>query len=692
MDFDYFTSVVRSDDETFLESVNYNPVQQNKTPSKLIPDTFHDERIKNVMRQEISSYEFKMLVIELLLGLVQSENVSQQIVDHHQLVCSQTLNFSLETLCSLQFGSAVNSAKLPQLKCCLSRLLLSSLEKVLVPPEMTQIALQKGVLPVMLRLAEDILRKNTVDKVKLIRDPDESGMTNEYIFGIVYGVITVVHCFLVQNSSGEKLDQFLTLFHQFGNSVNGRLIDKTVTLILSFSEVSVKKSLDRAKKIILLVSQLITALKRTRTKIVHARQCKRNRHRQCLSKAATQHHDNAFGCVYTATILASGTQQNCSVSSLFMTLTRFLTEDMDSDIVIQTLQLMTSCGMCCCFPPLVALKKIVKLIQSTDQRIRSCGLVLLERMFYKQMGAFEEFSCCELCAKNAQIENFEDLSKSSSSGAYASTKLSLEHMQSKWSCFGLFKDLLLSSDHRIAVLIGSHLLKIIPQCKLVVKKEILFTVFYPVFLKARERRSQTNLEIDKLLILTCLSVFTNLLRRVRMVEQFIEEKAMDHILELLQDKDTMKLCCSIIEIIIITKVWKIERSKYESDDLKRLFFSSIVNINEFNFLLEEICLNSEKCLTMVYEEGEEGLNTLSLTDRITCTNGSLVFDSLDCYNQYSQLLVSLTCLWKMLANLSLFSPLVRQSVQERTTTVLTLQLMMSILNRLSKTTLIKGKR
>ncbi|XP_054259566.1 lysosomal-trafficking regulator isoform X2 [Macrosteles quadrilineatus] len=688
MDFDYFTTVVRSDDEPPMENITIKPVHNRKSSTKQTPEDFCDVRIQDVMKQTINSFEFKMLLTELLSALVKSENVSQQISSNHQSVCLQTLNFSLETLCSLQFGSDVPSKRISQLKCFLSRLLLSSLDKVLVHPEMTLSALQKGVLPVMLRLAEDILRKHSADVVKEIKDTDEAQMTNEYIFSVIFGVITAVHCLLIQNSSAERLDQFLNLFHQFGNSLNGRLIDKTVTVILSFSQVSQRKCTERAKKIILLVGQLITALKKTRTKIVHARQCKRSRHKLCLSKALMHHHDNIFGCVYVRSVLSPSTQQNCSIASLFMTLTKFLSDNVDRDIVIRTLQLMTSCGTCCCFPALFLLKKIIRLLSCTDQRIRNCGLILLERTFYKQMGAFEESTNCELCARESYVEYFDESSKCSSSDFQSSPVAPVpEGKQPKWSCLSLFKDLLLSSDSKLTFLVGSHLLRIIPSCKLAVKQEILFSVFYPVFLKARERFSEYHSEIDKFLIITCLSVFTNLLRRARIVEQFIDQKATAHIMEMLQDKDAMKLCCSIIEIVIITQIWKSEQKPSENNDAKDSFLKSSVNVTEFDFLLEEIRWSSTKCLSMHRDDLEKEADVED--DSITCCDDTLRFSSTHCYQQYGQLLVSLTSLWKTLANLSLYSPQVRQSIHERTTTVLAHSLLVTVLQKITKSTFIK---
>lgn len=669
MDFDYFTSVVRSDDEVRLDSMSNSPIQRKKVPFKRKPEDFCGDRINDVLKHEINSYEFKVLIIDLLNNLVKTEKIGLQISGNYQLVSLQTMNFCLETLCFLQFGSDQNSKLTSQLNCFLSRLLLSSLEKVLVQPEITLSALHKGVLPVMLRLSEDILRKNSPESVKALTDPEESCMRNEYIYSIIYGVITTVHCLLIQNSSPERLEQFLSLFHQFGNSLNGRLVDKTVSIILSFSQVSSRKRAERAKKIILLVSQLITALKRTRTKIVHSRQCKRSRHKQCLTKAVMHHHDNIFGCVYVDSVLPSSMQQKCSIAALFMTLTKFLSEDLDRDIIMKTLHLMTSCGTCCCFPALVFLEKIMKLITNSDQRVRHCGLVLLERTFYKQMGAFEENTSCELCGRNSQLDNIELLSNSA------------ENQQTKWSCLQLFKELLLSSDQKVVFLIGSHLLRVIPHFKTEVKQEILFSVFYPVFLKVREQYCENSSELSKFLVLTCLSVFMNLLRKVRIVEQFVEQKAMNHVMDMLKDKDATKLCCSILEIVIITQIWKEEQSskKIEKSNDENTPMVA-VNVLEFDFLLKEIQSNSEKCLVSPEQ-----------TNHIVYESDTITFESQIVYQQYCQQLISLTVLWKTLANLSLFCPPVRKTLKERSTTILAHSLLTSLLVKLSKSPVIRGR-
>lgn len=695
MDFDYFTSVVRSEDESGLKSVQDSSSSLNQyiAPSQSVPEDFLNNRIKDVMKYEISSYEFKTLVLELLLHLVQNETVCKKFVDWKQAICLQSLNFSLETLCYLQFGSDTSYNLSPQLKCMFSRLLLCSLNKVLNSAETTEIAVHKGVLPLMLRLAEDVLRKITVEVVKNFSDPDECWMMNEYIFNVVYGVVTAVNGILSQSNSLEKLEQFLTLFNQFSNSLNGRLIDKTVRTILSFSKVNVKKSSDRAKKIISLVNLLIIALKKMRTKIVHARHCKRSKHRQCLLKVSSHHHDNIFGRAYTATILTSSNETNCSVSSLFMSLTKLLDIEGDKVIIVQTLQLMISCGMCCCFPPSILLKKISSLIKNGDQRVTNYSLLFLERTFYQQLGAFEENSNCKLCCRDFQRECSDETSEFSLNTLCVSESLPTDSRQSKWNCLYLFRDLLLAPDHKMAVLIGSHLLKILSHCKPFMKQEMLFTVFYPVFNHALEQYKETHLGFDKFLILTCLSVFTNLLKRVKLVEQFIEQKAMAHLRVLLKDKDAMNLCCSVIEIIIITKVWKAEQSRYTSGGLKMdIVFFSLKHVNEFEFFLNEILIVSAKCISFTNNaETEETNNPQAPSGYTSCSRNSLVFKSQDSYLDFCQTIVSLTYLWKTLANLSLCSPLVRQSIQERTFTVLTYTLMTTLLRTTTMAFVIRGK-
>lgn len=74
MDFDYFTSVVRSDDDSRLDSVLYEPRRRPKHSKKITPNDFIDEKVNDVIKSSVNPYEFSMLVVQLLTSLCRSEH------------------------------------------------------------------------------------------------------------------------------------------------------------------------------------------------------------------------------------------------------------------------------------------------------------------------------------------------------------------------------------------------------------------------------------------------------------------------------------------------------------------------------------------------------------------------------------------------------------------------------------------
>lgn len=73
MDFDYFTTIIRSDDVSRYDSVQYKPFRKVKCKKKVNPVDFIDKKIEDVMQSQVSSYEFSSLVVKLLTSLCRSE-------------------------------------------------------------------------------------------------------------------------------------------------------------------------------------------------------------------------------------------------------------------------------------------------------------------------------------------------------------------------------------------------------------------------------------------------------------------------------------------------------------------------------------------------------------------------------------------------------------------------------------------
>ena len=93
---------------------------------------FQDSRTKEVLSAEIHRYEFFHLVIDLLRSLCGAEpnGISAAATN----ISLQGVNFALENLCTLQFGSSANvslvTAQVAELKAAMAHLLLMALEKV----------------------------------------------------------------------------------------------------------------------------------------------------------------------------------------------------------------------------------------------------------------------------------------------------------------------------------------------------------------------------------------------------------------------------------------------------------------------------------------------------------------------------------------------------------------------------------
>jgi hypothetical protein len=110
------------------------------------------------------------------------------------------------------------------------------------------------MLPVMLKILEDAVRKRDVAVVESEETSLENLLTinkllQEFLFGTAYGILMFLYCLLLHRSTVDKFQDFLQLFQLFAESYGGRLIEKTVIILLSLPHVEAKLSTCRAKKV-----------------------------------------------------------------------------------------------------------------------------------------------------------------------------------------------------------------------------------------------------------------------------------------------------------------------------------------------------------------------------------------------------------------------------------------------------------
>ncbi|KAK9508246.1 hypothetical protein O3M35_007946 [Rhynocoris fuscipes] len=641
MDFDYFTTVVRSEedneccdgdgekpgDKTSRTSTARSSIVQKKKGKRLSPVDFRDDRLTKVFREEMSSYQFRLLIAELLQALCLVDTAQSKVLLH-------CFNFSLEQLCSLQFSATAGENKrAEELKISITRLFLFALDRVLVQPESVGPIVQKGALPLMLRLLEDGVSKATRSTPEWRRTSSPGNtLLQDFIFGVLYAVINLVQCLLLQlqhfnaNDCSERTDSFLVHFRQFIASQNGRLIDKTIQCILASPPSTSnqdKSALSRVRKIINLLSQLVLSFKHIRTRLVHIRSCKKSKHRNCRYPVLSHHHDNIFGRIYTNSVMPNTdiSEGSCAITTLFMVFTRFLSEKTEREVSIIIMQAMMQCGTCCCFPAATLVTRILRVLQQADTRLRNLGLALLEKTIYREVGAIDLDTMCNVCVSaNDKDKSFSDLTKH------------------RWACLEAFQDMLLSPNPKVSHAVGSHLMRVTPRCSIQVQREMFFGVFYPVFMITKKKYLTGKTERDKQAIILCLSAFTNLLGRIRFAEEFLQREGLRDVVELINDRNFTNLCCLILEVIIVLRIWKLEQRQqsYDSIDDKILELKLLVN--------------------NILESSAEFLATLK---KFSDEKGEIIFHRDTDWDIYMKCLERLGLFWRSWANLCIYSPQIR---------------------------------
>ncbi|XP_043669052.1 lysosomal-trafficking regulator isoform X1 [Vespula pensylvanica] len=533
MDFEYFTSVVRSDEEQKWQAALY---ELPARPTKKIPLDYVDERIKEVLNATINNFETSLLIIQLLQGLRDYDTPAEQ------TPAVQVLKFALDTLWSLQFGidgTGFTRIECATLKAAAARLMLMALERVLRADEPTTAVIHNGLLPMTLRLLEDACTKSIGSDLS----PDEGSLLQEFIFATMYGIITFLYCLLHQRSANaDNLSDFFELFRLFAESQDGKLIEKTILAIVSLPSADPTRSVVRAKKVIDMIGALMSGLKRVRRDIAHMSLCHRTKHKFCVDNVQSHHHSDVLGLPYTESIVGvSILEQACCVSSLVMTLTNLLKESHAyvAELRIRLLKVTTAAGICCCFSPKILLSSIVTFLKKRDPSTYSPAVILLERTLFKELGAYPVNNNCESCNRPPNYS---------------------------WEFLEMYKELLTPDDPKLSYVVIAHLLKVTPTSKFQVRQELLVRVFYPTFLKAKTYyNNDKECVAAKFLILSCLSLMSNLIGNMQMWEKFIEMDGLKEVLVLLPDVAFTRSVYILLEVAVIMEIWN--SNCHEADTL-----------------------------------------------------------------------------------------------------------------------------
>lgn len=532
MDFEYFTSVVRSDEEQKWETPLY---ELPTRPAKKTPKDYVDERVENVLNSRISNFETSLLIIQLLQGLRDHDTPAEQ------TPAVQVLKFALDTLWSLQFGidgGGLTGAECATLKASAARLMLTALERVLRANEPTTAVIHNGLLPMTLRLLEDACSK----PVNVV-SAGEGSLLQEFIFATIYGVITFLYCLLhQQGATTEKLSDFLELFQLFTESQDGRLVERAIFAILDLPSVDSSRSIARARKIIDMIGALTSSLKSVRRDISHVANCNRGKHKSCINNVQIYHHSDIFGASYSEPIVGTVMKQACCISSLFMILTNLLkhSHPLATELQVRLIKVFTAAGTCCCFPPSILMISIAALLKKRDPPTYVTAVAFLERILFKELGGYAETELCAICDRPSTYS---------------------------WNFLSMYADLLTPDDPKLCHTVMAHLLKIGPCSKFHIRRELLVKVFFPIFLRAKTYYT-TDREntIAKFLVQSSLCAMSCLMVNAQMCEAFNEINGLEEALILLSDATFTRNVYALLEITVIVEIWKTNFPESDSFD------------------------------------------------------------------------------------------------------------------------------
>ncbi|XP_012252611.2 lysosomal-trafficking regulator [Athalia rosae] len=522
MDFEYFTSVVRSDEEEKWDTPLY---QLPSRPIKRTPEYFMDNRIESVFNASVSPFEASLLIIQLLQGLRDYDTPAEQ------TPAVQVLKFALDTLWALQFGidgTNLNGTECASLKAAAARLMLTALERVLRADEPTTAVIHNGLLPMTLRLLEDACGKPVS-----VLTPEEGSLLQEFIFATTYGIITFLYCLLHQRATAEKLKDFLELFQLFTESQDGKIIERTILAIVGLPSVDQQRTVIRARKVIDMVGALISALKEVRMELCHMGQCRKTKHKSCADVTENHHHFDILGIAYIEPIVGFISKQSCCISALFMTLTTLLKEShlFPDDLQVRLLKVIAAAGTCCCCPPKAILSGIVIFLKKRNSLTYAPAVAVLEQTLFKELGAYPGLDICNTCSKPTNYS---------------------------WDFLELYCELLEPDDPKMCFIIMAHLIKVTPNSSFSVRRELLFKVFYPIFLSGLKwYEADNNDAVAKFLIQSCLSVIASSIVNAPMCEKFTEMNGLNKVLGILSDVTFTRNVCALLEVAVTMETWKV---------------------------------------------------------------------------------------------------------------------------------------
>lgn len=643
MDFDYFTNIVRSEDELNESDIDeINLIKQRNT----YPGYFYDEHIKCIIKHSSTPSQIKLLVLDLLTKILSfgSQNpLKYNLKSSHQFVPFIVMKFSLDNICLSQFDVISKDNDIIQSKMLYNMVL--AVKKLYQYPNISETITQEGIVPLLLQILENLVNKSRLNEIK------EYPCGQKILFGVICALLMLSSLMLLECHSYNSHFHFLKQIRVMLDCQRGKLIEKCVSIILSARDQDTELSTNHVKIVINLLGLLVLNMKKIRQRMVHLQHCNKIRHRHC-TKIMLHHHDNLFGDVYVSSIVSSqDAGQNCCVTSLSMILIRLMInlDNQDKELWFYLAKTISIVGTCCCVPLSIILTKLLKMVGDHDYKKSCMILQLMEKTLYRDTGVAYKDSSCKVCC--------DDESTSQNNILYEKNKIKKEQ---RWMTFELFRKLLTGSSSKLSYTIGLHLSKNASVFIKDVQHVVLFRIFYPVFKTSQKSYRENKNDFDRFLINVSLNIFNVLLASLDFTSEFDSMNGVRYVKDLITNPVYTKLCCNVLETKIMAKMWTLNQIKStpilitdsQAEDL------NIIVTAVFN-LVGLFC-----GFVMKPQSGNINLklkHSLSLLSDFL--KEEIKFNSVDQYHEYNSIITRLGDLFQCLARLSLTCPRIRSYLQ-----------------------------
>lgn len=504
--------------------------QQTKNEDYMKFETFESDAIQEILDSSLNCREYGVLILNLLQELCNEEALRPE--EYEELI-DTVIRFVLEHLNMAQYRHlSSHSVAMEEIKFQLAYLMMTCMNGVKRCRKMADTMCHNGTLLIFLQLLQDVS-----DSTYKCDNKQFLALHLDFFYTLIFSVLNLFVRLLSHENVTKNLRFVNKLFRQFVGVASGRLYEN---IIRSFFKVSARVDrticLKRVKIIVSFLGFLIVRFKKLRRKVTRFEQCRAGlRESKEISCELPSHHTNLFGKPYKPMIFSPGAQQeNCCITSAFVVMVKVVLDDLDEELTLGTLRVLSRCGSCCCVPAHWYVPKLLKLLCHPSSRVRHALLAFMERKLFADIDMFNAPDCSLYCTFDQNRSN-------------------------KWKHLDEYKTLLSNENPKTVRLVGAHLFRMFPSFSYDVQRHLIVSVISSIFKSAREEYP-FNDPRAKDVMLICLAIMSEVAVNRAFAAELESILSNKDVRSMLLDANFTESCCRMLETRIICKTSKLEDS------------------------------------------------------------------------------------------------------------------------------------